>query len=93
MTNHHKDDVIKEICNFMWSYMGVSANLHTPLLGKNATISSLSVMELVAWCEDEFGITEILEDDLFLDALTSIDTLATRIIEKGGSSNHDSSIS
>lgn len=76
--------IVEKICDFMKADLGTDADLNTPLLGKDAVLSSLSVMELVAWCEDTFGIDDILEDDLFLDCLTSVDTLARQIIEKGG---------
>lgn len=78
-------DIINSISWFIENNYDIEANQSTPLLGKNSAISSLSVMELVAWCEDTYNIRNLLEDDLFLDSLASVYTLSERILLlKGG---------
>ena len=78
-------EIINSICNFLDINYGIETNQLTPLLGKNSEISSLIIMELIAWCEDTYGINNLLDDDLFLDSLASVYTLSERILLlKGG---------
>lgn len=80
--NRNLSEVIDAICSFLRNGLEIEADSTTPLSGKNAEISSLSVMTLVAWCEDTYGISDLLEDDLFLDSLESVLTLAEKIVDK-----------
>ena len=76
--------IIAEICVFLNNSFNIDADESTCLLGKNSTIDSLSVMELIAWCEDSYNIEYLLEDDLFLESLSTVSTLAEKIVSKGG---------
>lgn len=78
------NEIVVNICKFLKIAFNVDANASTCLLGPNSTIDSLSVMELVAWCEETFMIEQLLEDDLFLDSLSSVRALANAIASKGG---------
>lgn len=81
MSNNNK--IVVSICEYLKNAFDIDAEASTPLLGTESTIDSLSVMELVAWCEETFMIDQLLEDDLFLDSLSSVEALANAISTKG----------
>lgn len=80
-----KFDKISEIvCEYIRGDLKISVDKTTVLLGKKAVMSSLDVLQLVAWCEEKFDINNLLADDLMLESIRSITSLTNRIIEKGG---------
>ena len=68
-----------EICLFLETKFGIDVNENSKLIGKESAITSLSVMELIAWVEEKYDIVNILDDDLYLDCLSSIHMLALKI--------------
>jgi acyl carrier protein len=78
------DKILEIVCEYMKNDLKISADKTTVLLGKNALLTSLSVLQLVAWCEEKFDIKNLLEDDLMLESVKSVTSLVNRIIEKGG---------
>ena len=80
----HLPTIVNKICNFIKNDFGIEVDETSALLGKNAILSSLHTMELIAWCEDTFSVDNLLDDDLFLESLESVSCLAKKILEKGG---------
>lgn len=78
------DKISEIICGYIRDELKISVDKTTVLLGKNAVMSSLTVLQLVAWCEERFNINNLLADDLMLATIQSVNSLVNRIIEKGG---------
>lgn len=87
--NKNKEEIIYRICEFLSEYFQIDATENTALLGADAILDSLSVLELAAWCEDTFQVENLLEDDLTLECLSSVKTLAEEIISKGQEHKND----
>ena len=82
ITDEKLKSVIDSICNFLDTQLNIEANSSTCLLGKESTIDSLTVIKLVAWCEDAYCIENLLDDDLSLDSLSSVMTLSEKVLSK-----------
>lgn len=73
------ESIITDICTYIEENFNIKADRGAVLLGQGAILSSLTVMMLVGWCETNYGIRDLLGDDLFLDSLSSVTALAIKI--------------
>lgn len=77
-----KQEILDDVQNILKLIINKEVNLDisTPLLGANNLIDSLTVMELIAWCNDFYKIN-VLEEDISLECLKTVGSFVDRIYQ------------